>query len=423
VLLPLPEEPRVCLSILVRAGSAHDPSGKAGLARLTWSLLTGGGSRHRPVEEIERTFYPLALSLSLRLDTESVVFSATVPREDLERFYGIFREMLLDPGFREEDFERLKAVQIEALEEVTSGGADSALAREILNQMAFEDHPYGHPGTGTAASAAGLTLDDARAFYREHFVRGNIVIGLAGGYPADFPKRIAADFGNLPYGFTPRLVLPAPRRPGGVEFVLAEKPATATIVALGLPVDGAAAFRDRMSLAIAAAYLEGGPAGSLPKNPLRGGSGRLRLFTVELGPLTEAEGPAVIREALGGLAKLVEEGLPEEKFKRLRDSLLGFARLRARSLAEQLDLRLESHELGREDFEAEARDVLSKLSPDDVQAAVRKHLAPAGVFVAIVAPNVGPLKAALAAALNMAPETLRTAPAAAFFQKAGRPDR
>jgi hypothetical protein len=84
---------------------------------------------------------------------------------------------------------------------------------------------------------------------------------------------------------------------------------------------------------------------------------------------------------------------------------------------------LESHELGREDFEAEARDTLAKLSRDDVQAAVRKHLAPAGVFVAIVAPAAGPLKAALAAALNIAPETVRTAPAAAFFQKAGRPDR
>ncbi len=423
VLLPLPEEPRIGLRVLVRAGSANDPSGKAGLARLTWSLLAGGGTRSRAAEEIARAFYPLALSPALRLGRESVVFSATFPREDLERFYGIFRDMLLDPGFREDDFERIRTAQIEALDTATAGGDDLSLARDILAQLAFEDHPYGHPETGTSASAAGLTLDDVRAFYRDHFVRGNIVIGLAGGYPADFPKRLETDFNALPRGFTPRLVLPAARRPNGLEVVLAEKPATATTIGLGLPVDGAADDKDRAALAIAAAFLEGRPTRTLPGSPFPAAGGRPWLFAVELGPLPESGRPEAVREVLQRLAGLAGAGIPEETFARLRDTLLASYRFSGQSPAGRLDILMDARERGRRDSETETRDAPSRLTRDDVGAAVRKHLDPAGAFIAVVAPDAEALKAALAAALNIGPESVRTAPAPAFFRKPGWPDR
>ena len=97
--------------------------------------------------------------------------------------------MLLDPGFREDDFNRIKTDQLDFVDKSLVGAMDEALGKEILNLMMYDGHPYGHHDAGTAASAAGLTLDDVKAFYQENFVRGNIVIGLAGGYPADFPKQ------------------------------------------------------------------------------------------------------------------------------------------------------------------------------------------------------------------------------------------
>ena len=39
-----------------------------------------------------------------------------------------------------------------------------------------------------------------RDFYRTHYTQAGMVLGLAGGFPADFPKKVEADFARLPAG-------------------------------------------------------------------------------------------------------------------------------------------------------------------------------------------------------------------------------
>lgn len=60
----------------------------------------------------------------------------------------------------------------------------------------YEGYPYGHNSAGTVESVKSLTLDDAKALYKEHFIQGNITIGLAGGYPSDFPAKVIEDFSS-----------------------------------------------------------------------------------------------------------------------------------------------------------------------------------------------------------------------------------
>ena len=115
-LLPVPDNPLISFRILTKIGSAEDPTGKDGLCRLTWSLLTDGGTRLRTTEEISKAFFPMAAGVSLSLDKEMAVFSATIHKDNLKAFYAIFKDMLLDPGVRQEDFDRLKAAQLAFVE-------------------------------------------------------------------------------------------------------------------------------------------------------------------------------------------------------------------------------------------------------------------------------------------------------------------
>ena len=41
---------------------------------------------------------------------------------------------------------------------------------------------------GTIGALEKLTLDDVRAFYKQNYTQSALVIGLAGGYPSDFPR-------------------------------------------------------------------------------------------------------------------------------------------------------------------------------------------------------------------------------------------
>jgi hypothetical protein len=46
------------------------------------------------------------------VDKEMTVFMGTTHQDNLERYYALISQMLLEPGFREEDFTRLKSEAI-----------------------------------------------------------------------------------------------------------------------------------------------------------------------------------------------------------------------------------------------------------------------------------------------------------------------
>src|SRR5215470_7754384 len=107
VLLP-GTSPLVTFRIVFMTGSAFDPPGKEGLATLTASMLAQGGTRSMTYDQIVQALYPMASSVNQQVDKEMTVFSGTTHIENLDRFYGLFRDMILDPGFRPDDFKRVK---------------------------------------------------------------------------------------------------------------------------------------------------------------------------------------------------------------------------------------------------------------------------------------------------------------------------
>src|SRR5438046_7823388 len=107
VLLPN-RSPLVSFRILFMTGSAFDPKGKEGVASLTASMLAEGGSRAKTYAQITDAMYPMATSFQWQVDKEMTVFSGTTHIDNLEKYYSLIRAMLLDPGFRADDFKRLK---------------------------------------------------------------------------------------------------------------------------------------------------------------------------------------------------------------------------------------------------------------------------------------------------------------------------
>src|SRR5713226_3316518 len=107
VLLP-GSSPLISFRILFTTGSAFDPPGKEGLAAITASMLAEGGSRSMTYDQILQTLYPMASSVNAQVDKEMTVFTGTTHIENLDRYYGLLKDMLLTPGFRAEDFSRLR---------------------------------------------------------------------------------------------------------------------------------------------------------------------------------------------------------------------------------------------------------------------------------------------------------------------------
>ena len=128
VLLPN-RSPLISFRILFMTGAADDPAGKEGLAALTASLVSGGGTRVMPYEKIQEAFYPLATSFGSQVDKEMTVFTGTTHADNLTRYYAIISQMLLDPGFREDDFKRIKTNTINYLKVSLREGNDEELGK------------------------------------------------------------------------------------------------------------------------------------------------------------------------------------------------------------------------------------------------------------------------------------------------------
>jgi zinc protease len=476
-LLPLEGNPLVELKVLVKVGSANDPAGKEGLADLTFNMLAAGGTRARTYEEIIRAFYPMAAAISLRVDKEMSVFVGTVHRDNLEKYYAILKEMLLDPGFRESDFNRLKTNQLNFLEKTLVNNMDEQFGKEVLSLMLYAGHPYGHHPAGTLETVGGITLEDVKAFYKEQMVRGNIVLGIAGGYPAAFPARAAADFAALRAGFTPRLSLPAQRRPSGLEVVIADKPTPATAISMGFPVALNRSSDDFFALWVAGshfgehrqhvsllfqkireergqnygdyAYIENFVQGR-DKFPATNVCRQQQYFSIWIRPLANANRHFVIRQALRELKRLIEEGIPQERFELVRTYLLNYTRLYAQTLDERLGWQMDSHYYGYADFLAEAQARLPRLTREDVNRAIKKYLSFENVCIAVITQGGEELKKSLvenapspityanpnmprsvldedklieAYRVDVKPENVKVMPAGEFFKKPGLPQR
>ena len=65
--------------------------------------------------------------------------------------------MLLDPGFRDDDFKRLKDAQLNALKIDLRANNEEELGKERLQADIFAGTPYGHPAVGSVAGIQPIT--------------------------------------------------------------------------------------------------------------------------------------------------------------------------------------------------------------------------------------------------------------------------
>ena len=423
-LLPVEGSPYVGFRFLLHIGSGHDPVGKEGIGALTLSMLAGGSSRSLTYKEITEKFYPMAAYVGMRMEKEMSVFTGTIHTDNLDEYFTIFKEMLLDPGFREEDFIRLKTNQLNYLERSLIADNDEQFGKEILNLMMYANHPYGHNENGTVESVKSLTLDDIKAYYKNIFLQGNITIGLVGGYPSDFPAKVTNDFARLPEGKTPPLNLPAQRMPEGLEIVIADKQTPATAISMGFPISLSRADEDFFALWIAGshfgehrqhlshlfqkireergqnygdyAYIENFLQGR-GKFPATNYCRQQQFFSIWIRPLTNSNRHFVVRQALRELKKLVEDGISEERFELTKKYLLNYTRLYAQTLGERLGWRMDSKYYGYQDFLAEAQKRIPQVTLEEVNAAIRKYLNFNNLYIAIITQDAASLKDALIA--------------------------
>jgi zinc protease len=413
--LPSENNPLVALRVIVRAGSQDDPRGKEGLAALTAAMIAQGGTKDLTYNEVLERFYPMAASLEGACRKEISVFSGTIHRDNLDAYAKLVTDMITRPRFAPEDFDRLKTEALSYLTKTLRGGNDEELGKWTLQlELWGKDHPYGHVDVGTVAGLESITLDDVKAFHREHYTAGAVRVGVAGGTSQDFASRFAERLrGALAAGEAHPPTLPTPPRPEGLDVTIVHKPsADSTAISIGFPIDITRRDDDFYALAVANSYLgEHRTFNGKLMQDLRGKRGlnygdysyiedfiqdgfgtfpvannprRQQAFTIWLRPVPHDKAIFALRAALWELDRLVNDGLSAADFEATRSFLLNYSKLWVQTLSRRLGYEMEGEFYGRKSLVDELADRLPRLTVEQVNAAVRKHLRSPGIRVALV---------------------------------------
>lgn len=406
--------PLISFRILVHSGSASDPAGKPGAAGLTAAMLTQGGTAETPYEDIVSALFPMAAGVSAQVDKEMIVIVGNTHVENLEAYYALLRDMILNPGWRKDDLSRLRDRQLTALRNDLRGNNEEELGKEALYQRIYPaGHPYHHHELGSAASIESLTLEDLQAFYKAHFTQANITIGLAGGYPDGFARRVAKDFGKLPKGKPHKLELPAPAQADKLDVRILKKTSPSVAISFGYPLPVRRGDKDWVALKLVQSYLgqhrsskshlyqrirelrgmnygdyvyiEHFPRGMFLTRPEPNLGRQQQVFQVWIRPVEPADAVFALRIALFELDKLVDNGISEANFEQTRTFLSKYAAVLAQTQSEQLGYALDSNYYGIGDFSKYLRDGLAALTHDDVNAAIRKYLRTEDLHVVMIA--------------------------------------
>ncbi len=417
------QSPLVTFRIVFLTGSASDPAAKPGLANLTAAMLAQGGTRELTYKQVLDAMYPMATSAHSQVDKEMTTFSGTTHVDNLEKFYSLFSSMLLDPGWREEDLKRLKQDTINFLRVSLGGNNDEELGKEVLYNALFAGHPYGHHNAGTVSAIETITLDDLRAFYRAHYTRANLVIGVAGGYPAEFPARMKRDFAILPAGSRAAVALPAPPAFDGTRVTLVEKDTRSVAFSLGFPIDVTRGDPDYPALLLAASYLgQHRNSGGLLYNRIREVRGinygdyayieyfprgmflfepdpnlarRQQIFQIWIRPVEPAAAQFTLRLALYELDKFVKDGIPADAFERTRSFISKNVNLLTRTKRAELGYAIDSLYYGIPEYTAYIKKAMAGLTREQVNRAIRKHLDPGHIQIVAITRNAAEFKAKL----------------------------
>ncbi len=426
------ESPLLRFKLLFETGSADDPEGKEGLAELAAAMIAEAGSKRRRIDEINELLFPMAASFDAQVDREMTIFTGVTHRDNAERFLGIVLEQLTEPGLREDDFRRLKAMQLNALVQDLRSSNEEELGKERLQETVFAGTPYGHPTLGTVAGIEAITLDDVREYQQRFFTRGRLRLGVAGGYEDGFVARLQAELAKLPEGDPLSRRDIAARRPSGLDVEIIQKDTRAVSISLGHPLDITREHPDWVALWLARAwlgehraqsgrlfqrirevrginygnyaYIEAFPHGMYQFFPDANIARRAQIFELWLRPMVPDQAVFGLKIALHELRQLIEQGLTEAAFEETREYLSKNVFVVTKTQDQQLGYALDSAWYGIPEFASYVRDGLARLTVDEVNAVIRRHLSADNLFVTCIAGDAQALRDAL---LSAKPTTIQ----------------
>jgi zinc protease len=391
----LPKKTRgemVSVALNLRWGTEKAVMGKEYPARFAGSMLLRG-TKTKTRQQIQDAFDRLKARVSVDGGPTGASVSVETKRENLPEVLRLVAEVLREPAFDAQEFallqqERLAAMEKSRSEPDTQG---SYAFRRIMASQYPKGHPYYAPTVEEdLAGVKGVTLEQARAFYREFYGASNGELAAVGDFD---PQQLSALAGELFNGWkspAPYVRVPQTFSDAGAKAQSLETPdkANAFFMAgqnlqlkdddqdwpalmVGNFMFGGGFLNSRLATRIrqkdGLSYGVGSGLNAGALDPV----GSFYAYAI-YAPQNAEKLEAALREEL---SQALEKGFKPEELEKARAGLLEYRQTGraqdgglARTLASYLYL-------GRTlDFDAKLEQRMAKLTPEEVRQALARHV-------------------------------------------------
>ena len=202
--------PLVSFRTLIRSGADHDTHRTAGLASITADLLDEGAGERDAIRLAEDVGL-LGAALGTGADWDASYVSADVLARYGEAALELVGDVTARATLPADGLERVRAERLNDL--LQQRNEPAAIAGKRFSNLLYGTGAYGNSVTGNPESVAGITTDDVRAFYTQHYVPNNSSVVVSGDIdPARAIELVTRVLGDWTRGAEPPrpIVAPAP---------------------------------------------------------------------------------------------------------------------------------------------------------------------------------------------------------------------
>ncbi len=172
--------PVIQFNLIVDAGYAADSLSAPGTARLAMDMLLEG-TKKRTSLQISEELALIGAMIDCGSDLDSSFVYLNTLKQKTDKALDIYADVILNPVFPKEDFNRLKQQRIASIRREKS--EPSAIGLRILPKLLYgENHAYSIPftGSGTEETVSKMTTADMKKFHSTWFKPNNATLVIVG---------------------------------------------------------------------------------------------------------------------------------------------------------------------------------------------------------------------------------------------------
>ena len=386
--------PLVSMTAVFRGGLLAETPETNGITRLMSRVLLKG-TKSRTAEQIADSIEAVGGTISSDAGNNSFSVAVEVTKPDLKLGVDLLSDVLLNATMPEKAVAREKEAQLAGIQEDEE--QLTTVARNILREALFQNHPYALRSKGSPESVAHLTQKDLLEFRDRYVMAKNGVVAVFGNVKTDEVKKMLEQaLGKMKAGSLALTDVPKSPEPKKPETVQAERDKAQGVLMVGYrssdmfnPDRYALELIDEASSDLGSRFFirireQMGLAYYIGASQMVGLAPGLFAFYLGTDPQKIEPVKAALLEEIG---KLASEGLTTEELDRAKKKLIGQQQIANQSneafgYMAALD---ELYGLGFDHYKELEKNV-NAVTMEDVKRVAKKYFQDQAYVLAIVRP-------------------------------------